>query len=245
MLRRRDLAPHLWAVVLMLAAREPAAAPPTERIYDVTSTRDRTELARHLRRYVAYVTVEVARAPGQPLSEPARTGYAVPWTANRLAVLCFLVENARSVRVQGPDGGLSAEVILYDIEHRVAILETPAPLARIGLAPVTPVGTAELRVGETVFALVSTLPNAGVVDGVVTEIGRAPELEGHPRIDLVLTHGMPVFDARARFVGYARAVGWDRDRRMLVPPDKVTGAQTATSARGVPPSSKARPWWGR
>ena len=233
----------LGSIVLTLALTHAAGAP-GERIYEVTSTGDRAELAKFLRRYVAHITAEVAREDSV-LSEPARTGYAVPWTDHLLAVLCFTVEDAKRIRVQGPDGSLFAKIILYDAERRVALLETTDPLSKIGLVPVSRVKTSELKVEQPVFALVSTLEEAGVVDGVITDLGEEPELEGHPRTDLLLTHGMPVFDDRARFIGYARAVAWDRDRQMLVPPDKISAAQAATHARDAKKTSSERPWWGR
>ena len=56
---------------------------------------------------------------------------------------------------------------------------------------------------------------------------------------------MPVFDARARFIGYSRTVAWDRDLQMLVPPDKISAARTATRSEGDPKPVKPSPWWGR
>ena len=82
-----------------------------------------------------------------------------------------------------------------------------------------------------VFALVSTDEHAGVVHGVVTHTGAMAEYEGHPRVDLKLAGGMPVFDERARLIGYSRVVAWDVDRFMLVPYEKIVSARTSTPRR--------------
>ena len=165
-----------------------------------------------------------------------------PVTVATVAQLCT---DASSVQVIGPKGRLAAKVRLLDLERRVALLRTEAPLARVGLEVSRPLAVDERTEDAEVFALVNTDPGAGVVHGVITQVGQEPEYEGHPRTTLDLSFGMPVFDAYARWVGYARTVAWDRDRHMLIPPDKITLARTSTAPRVKAPETPKRPWWAR
>ncbi|MEO1337446.1 MAG: hypothetical protein AAFV29_17510, partial [Myxococcota bacterium] len=132
-----------------------------------------------------------------------------------------------------------------DTPRRVALFRTEKPLASIGLKSSQPLDRDKRQVDADVFALVNTDPGAGVLQGVITQVGREPEYEGHPRTSLELSFGMPVFDAYTRWVGFARAVAWDRDRQMLIPPDKVRLARTATAAPAAAPEKPSRPWWAR
>ncbi|MCA9553240.1 MAG: hypothetical protein KC933_24605 [Myxococcales bacterium] len=215
--------------------------------YDPLDASDQEAMAKRLLLHVPMLQVAV-KDTGAVLGENPRTGYGVVLAEDRIIALSFLVQDASAVTLVGPKGHGPAKVAVVDHERRVAVLVPEVPLASLGLYPVKGVVPKRERVVDmSVFALVSTLELAGVAQGVLTDTGDQEELEGHPRVDLTLERGMPVFDARARFLGYARAVAWDRDRRMLVPPEQIKAARTATAAPPRPPTQKtpSRPWWAR
>jgi len=218
----------------------------TPRPYDPAQIGRMNELAVALRSHVAALDVGIAKEKDQPLLEEAREGYAVVWGPTTLACLSFLVEDATTIDVVGPRGKLAAKVTLYDVERRVALLETQKPLATIGLVPAEKAPAASRGRDEILFALVGTNVEDNVISGVIVDDGSAAELEKHPRISLQLALGMPVFDPLVRFVGYARAVSWDKDRGMIVTADHVLAAKTATTA-ALParPAASPRPWWAR
>jgi hypothetical protein len=216
--------------------------------YDPMSSADQEALARRLLLHVPLLQVHL-KETGAVEAENPRTGYGVVLAEGVVVALSFLLQDAASVTLVGPKGRGPARVALVDTPRRVAVLVPEVPLAQLGLYPVAgEVPATERALDMPVFALTATLDLSGVLQGVLTELGEQLELEGHPRSDLVLERGMPVFDARARLVGYARAVAWDRDRSMLVPPEKIKAARTATAAPPRPPPTQrtARPpWWAR
>ncbi len=198
-----------------------------------------------LRRHVAYVRSEIPEAEDSPLSPMLVDGFAIVTGRKELRCQAFLVKGARSVRVQGPDGRMAAEVVHVDVERRVAHLRSARPLASIGLVPAEPSPPEERKVEMDLMALVATAPGSGVVFGLLLDLGDAPELEGNLRSTLMLEKGMPVFDRQRRWLGFARAVAWDKDRSMLVPPEltRTATVQRAPSAPARP--SNDRPWWAR
>ena len=233
------------APLLLLAVV--VAAPTGTRRYSQLAIKDMEELAPVLRSQVAEVRVELF-PDGPIIGEDERIGYGVPWGERRVVMLAPLLERAKKIWIKGPKGDLPAQLILMDPVRRVAILETKAPLLQVGLRNVPAREKRERKVDDEVFALISTAPESGVVYGVITQDGSDPEYEGHPRIDLKLDRGMPVFDDTARFVGYSRVVAFDQDRFMLITPEMIRGAQTATasaSRRPAPADEKKRPWWAR
>lgn len=237
----------LLAVLLLPGA--PPAGKGEPRVFDAFQLEDQEKLARVLREHVAELEVEVPRRPDAPLEDDRRDGYGVVLEPRRLAVLSFIVEDALRVSVRGPTGrALEGKVVLFDQERRVAIVETARPVSEVGLVPAAISPIEGRQVDLVVFALTNTGPEATVVQGVITHVGDEPEYEGHHRVDLELNLGMPVFDDRARFVGYARQVAWDRDKRMLITPEQIRAARTATGAKdraGARGSQATRPWWGR
>ncbi len=216
-----------------------------ERRYRSLVSRDMDALSSVLRRHVAYLTIEPKRGDS-PISPVARNAYAAVLEPQRLVALAHLVDDADAIHVKGPKGSLVAKVVLMDKKRRVAILETTAGLDTIGLFP-APRSTAERKIDMELFALISTEGESGVLHTVLTHKGDIPEYEGHPRIDLKLTAGMPVFDDRAHLFGYSRVLAWDSDRFMVVPLEKVDAARTSTGAAAAPPPPKApeKPWWAR
>lgn len=203
-------------------------------------------MADRLRTHVAYLDIELPAEPGQPLAETSRDGFGVAWGPNRVLCLSFLVDGAANVTVRGPRGTVAARVILADVERRVAILETASPLVGIGLVSAPAAPQTSRAIDAPVFALVGTTVESHVLIGHVLDEGTLAELQGHPRISLKLLRGMPVFDDRARFVGYSRAVAWDRDTAMIITPEHVRAAATATTARALPPKApREEPWWVR
>jgi hypothetical protein len=203
-------------------------------------------MADRLRTHVVYLEVELPAERGQPLSEGTRDGFGAVWSERRVVCLSFVVADARAVRVRGPRGVTSARVILTDVERRVALLEVDVPLSTLGLGVPERAPETSRQLDAPVFALVGTAADAHVVTGHIIDDGRQPELEGHPRVSLELTLGMPLFDDRARLVGYARRVSWDKDTAMIVTPVQVEAARSATTAAARPkPPQDARPWWVR
>jgi hypothetical protein len=224
------------------------SASPEARVYKPTSMKDLEDLAVVLRRHVASLEVEVKPQPNE-LADLERQGYAVALDGHHLAVLCFTVENAKRVLVEGPSGRrIEAKVTVYDGERRVAILETKAPIQDAGLSPATIAAKSTRNEGDDVFALVHPGEDTSIVHGVFIYVGDDPEYGGHHRIDMKLTHGMPVFDNLARFVGYARAVAWDKDPLMLITPEMIEAARTSTASASKSSASKSsgeRPWWSK
>lgn len=238
-----------WLVVVSadVAAKKP------EHTFSVTSLGDMEALQPILQSHVAHIEVVPRVEKGDPLSSELRDGYGAALDPQHLVTLSFLVAEASRIRVDGPNGKTTtARVVLADEERRVAILRTDLPVSALGLEPVALAPKPTLKMGEDVFVLTTTGSGAGVLHGVLTYIGEDEEYGGHHRTDLILTNGMPVFDARARLVGYARTVGWDRDRSMLVTPEMITESRTATAAKGSArerasskPRDAGKPWWSR
>ncbi|MBK6683519.1 MAG: hypothetical protein IPG45_03535 [Deltaproteobacteria bacterium] len=232
---------------LLLFSLVVVAAPSGPRRYSQLAIKDMEELAPVLRSQVAEIRIELF-PDGPIIGEEERIGYGVPWGERRVVLLAPLLDRAKKVWIKGPKGELPAQVILMDPVRRVAILETKVPLLQVGLRNVPVREKRERKVDDEVFALVSTAQESGVVYGVITQDGTDPEYEGHPRIDLKLDSGMPVFDDTARFVGYSRVVAFDQDRFMLITPEMIRGAQTATASafrKPAPEDGKKRPWWAR
>lgn len=232
-----------WLLAAVLLA-SPARAEEAPRIYEWINASDREALAAELFTRVAYLEVSVERDPDQPAMPARRDGFGAVIAPRRVAALSFVVEKAARVRVNGPKGHLDGAVILEDVERRVAIVETKEPLSKIGLFPSETVPAAGFERNATVFALVSTTGQAGVVNGVVTAPVADPGLDGHLKISMKLAYGMPVFDTRARLVGYARAVAWDAFKDLLVTTEMIEAARTATAAatrRATDPEPPTRP----
>lgn len=224
------------ALLALLLAADP-------RPYDPSSVASMDALAIRLRRHVAEVEVVLPAEP--PLSAEERSGYAAILGPSTLACLGPLVNGAARVEVRGPGGALHATVRLVDLERRVAILESEAPLARVGLEVPEAAPLSSLALDAPIFAMVATSKEAHVMNGVILDAGEAPELEGHPRISLRLEQGMPVFDDRARLLGYARTGALDKDRALIVTLAHVREARTASASATPRASASSRPWWAK
>lgn len=241
----------LLITAIALASSPAALAAPAkpERIYKPAALADLQALVPVLRTHVAHLEVEVAPSSDDPLRETERDGYAVVLDPHRLAVLSFTVENAKRIMISGPgDKRIPGLVVLSDVERRVAIIESKIALSQAGLVPAPIAPLASRRIEDDVFALVFSGQEATVMHGVFVYVGDDPEYGGHHRVDLKLARGMPVFDSRARFVGYARAVAWDKDPLMIVTPEMIQAARTATGAAArdsASPKKSARPWWSK
>lgn len=242
-MRRLPLGLALLLFATPVAAKGPEAG---EKVYGTLDLSDAELMVGVLRRHVAYVIAEVTPPPDQPLAETERTGFGVAIGPDEVATLAFNVEKARRVTIRGPSGSpLPGKVVLYDVKRRVAVVKTDAPLARAGLVAPRRMPPAERALDTEVFALVSTRAGSGVVQGVITEVGDDEAFEGHPRISLTLQAGMPVFDNRARLMGYSRVVAWDTDRHMIVPVEMIAAAKTATATPAKGEARGERPWWAR
>lgn len=227
------------ATSLVAAIGLALAAQADGRIYDYLKLKDMEALGLRLRSQIAHVKVTVKRASSDPLSAEERDGFAIILDEHHLAVLCFIVKDAARVEVAGPRGKTTfASVLHYDVVQRVAILETSGSLAKLGLFPAPRAPSKGLVVEQPVYALTGTEGDPQILQGWLKHNGKEEGLEGHPRISLKLTHGMPVFDAKARVIGYSRHVAWDRDRFMLVPWDKIE--QVFSRFTRMPKTSKKK-----
>lgn len=211
-------------------------------------TEDLSRAAKLLRSRVAYLRSSLPVPDGQPLVGGEVDGWGLITGPKEVTCQAFLVKDASTILVHGPAGHLSARVVALDLGLRVARLRLSAEASRIGLRAAAPSPPESREVGMDVLALVSTRPEAGVVAGVLTELGEAAHLEGNLRSDLKLMRGMPVFDTRLRWIGLARAVDWDKDRAMLIPPELAAKASSSTvslAPRPRPGEAAERPWWAR
>lgn len=238
----------LGLVLAGSAAARPAAAPTPA---DPTRISDLEALAVRLKRHVAYLEVEVEPDPDTFGGDEERDGFALPLDARHLAVLAPTVDHARKITIHGPSGDpIVGQVVLYDLERRIAIVRGKQPLSRAGLfAPVLALKADRLE-EEDIYTLVSTSRESGVVAGQLIDLGEQPELEGHLRINLKLKNGMPVFDALSRCIGYSRAVAWDPDQQLVITPELIQAARTATGAAARDARDRAErqqthPWWAR
>lgn len=237
----------LLALGLLLGPGPGAAGPRPERVYDYMALDDMEQLGRVLRRRVAHLRIELKPPPGQVAMDDERDGFGVPIEADLVATQALVLQDATKVVVEGPGGRLPGEVVLYDAERRVALVRTRSPLARIGLETAPPCPPGERSEDLSLFALASTEGLPSPTHGWMTDDGSTPELEGHPRVSFSLSHGMPIFDARARWVGLARAVAWDSDKQLILPVELVAAARTATAAAAQEAvraaSKKGERWW--
>lgn len=209
-------------------------------------TDDLERAAAHLRHHVPHLVARMPPAPEGHLSAIVVDGWGIVTGPNEVRSQAFLVKGAQEITVEGPNGSMPVELVALDVELRVARLRSPRPMSEIGLFP-APSSTPETREEDMdLFALVSTRPGAGVVSGALTDLGETPDLEGNLRSTLALAAGMPAFDARLRWVGLARAVAWDKDKAMLIPPE-LTRIRTTTTARSgpLPDATPERPWWAK
>jgi hypothetical protein len=216
--------------------------------WDPQRTEHLDQLGDLLKKHTAYLEVKVKADPRQPLAEKDRNGFGVVVRDDLVATNYFVVEHAERVFVVGPKRtNVEGKIVLADVKRRVALIKTPS-LADIGLIPAKQLSKRERKEDADVFALVSTLDFSGVVHGQITDVGSSPEVEGHPRTSLELYYAMPVFDAELRFVGFARTVAWDREKALLIPPEMIKAAQSATTAaakKASEPQKDPRPWWAK
>jgi hypothetical protein len=202
--------------------------------------------ARRLRHHVARIVSTLPPPRGGHLSPQTVDGWGIVVGRREIRAQVFLVKDARTIRAVGPEGEVALEIVARDVERRVARLRAAAPLPAVGLHPASPCPPEARAEDMDLFALVSTRPGAGVVTGALTALGEAPHLEGNLRSTLELARGMPVFDARLRWVGLARAVAWDEDRAMLIPPELTRTPTRAAPPPEPPPDEESeRPWWAK
>lgn len=221
------------------------SAPDGPKRYSPLDMRDLHVAAEVLKTRVAYLQAQHPVPSGQPLLGGEVDGWALPIGPRTLVCQALLVKEATSIRIQGPEGWLEARIANIDLEARVAHLGTQALLSKVGLQPAVESPAEGIEVGMDLFALISTQPEAGVITGVMTEVGE-DWLQENFRSDLRLRRGMPVFDAQLRWVGLARAVAWDKDPAILISPEIVrTSSRTRTAPKPPPDAASDRPWWAR
>ena len=237
----------LASAMLLLSVPAARAAAPDP--IDPLDQGDLSRAAQRLRGRVAYIRATLPLPEGSPFTDPRQVeGWGVVVSDREVRCQAFLVKDEVEIRVEGPEGVVEADLLALDVGLRVARLAPRRSLSSLGLRPSRPSPPEARALDMDVLALVSTQPGAGVVVGVLTALGRAPHLEGNLRSDLELAGGMPVFDTRLRWLGLARAVAWDADRSMLIPPEltEIPTATTAAAAAPPPPDEvSGRPWWAR
>lgn len=189
-----------------------------------------------LRPHIA--TIEVKRRGRAFVGEEEGSGYGVVIGERLIAALCFVVRGADEIHVVGiGDRALDAQIVRFDLERRVALIETREPLATVGLSPSKLAPRASRVEEQPVFALTDTGEAPSILEGTVLDEGDQEEYEGQIRTSFALTAGMPVFDGRGRFVGYSRFVSWDVDKFMLVPGSAVSAVRAELLAqRARPPA---------
>lgn len=225
------------SLTLGLAAEERPA------VYHPSDVRQMQVLATVLKRRVAYFELKLRMQKKGELLDPSRDGYGAVISAHRIVAPSFLFEDVESITVVGPRGRTPGKLVLSSADLRVALIDTEAPLEKIGLEPSAPAPPESRALDKFAFALVSTTPDGDVLVGTVTDDGSAPELEGHVRTTLRLSAGMPVFDESARLLGYARTAVWDHEKTLLVTPAHVEAARTATRTVAKPSAPHTPPWW--
>lgn len=215
------------------------AAPEAGRTYDWMQVEHMNELGAVLRTQVAHVIIDIQQPANDPMIPQPRDGFGIAIEPDLVAIQAFLVEDARRIRVEGPNGQtVLAKRVLYDVERRVALLRTARPVASVGLRVVL-MSPKDARARDMVlYALASTEGVASVIHGWMIDDGSAPGFDGHPQVSFHLSHGMPVFDAQARLVGYTRTVAWDKQGQLLVPPEVITAARTATGTATQKPKGR-------
>lgn len=223
-------------IALALALLLATAPPPPKKIYRANELGDLEAIMAVLKKHVAYVKIEAIDKESGPLEPEQRDGFGVPLDDRKIAILAHLVTGAQKITVQGANGReAEAKLVLYDLERRVAILQSARSLRDLGLTAPELAPKPTRKLDDEVFALTTTGDDAAVLHGVFVYVGDEEEYGGHSRIDLKLERGMPVFDRTARFVGYSRNVAWDKDRQMLITPEMITDARTATGASTANP----------
>lgn len=237
----------LLGLGLWLAPGPSAAGP--GRPVDPTDHQDRERMARALLPRVAYISAKPRPKKDDAFRHERRDGFGVALAPRRVVCLAFIVERAASIQIRGPSGQTTpAKVLLYDVERRVAVLEPEREVSQLGLEVVTPAWAKDRSLDQPLFAL-TAVTEPFLLDGVLTDAGEADELGGLLMSDLKLAYGMPVFDDRARFVGYSRAVEWDTNRLLLISPEVIEAARTATRTEGRaererrPPPPEESPVW--
>lgn len=218
-----SLGPALLGLLLCVRA---SASP--ERPIDPSNHDDRERMAAILLKRVAHISARPAPRPSDAFRNELQDGFGVAIAPRRVVCQSFIVHRAEKITIRGPNGKKSpARVLLYDVERRVAILEPEADVQTLGLEVVTIARAADRAMDQPLFALSATI-EPYLLDGVLTDTGEAAELEGLLLSDLKLSRGMPAFDDRGRFVGYARAVEWDQNRLLLISGEVIAAARTAT-----------------
>ena len=173
------------ALFLALALAVPAGATPLPRKdagpreYNPAALADREALTEVLRTHVGYVESKFTPKRDEIASDDRRDGFGLAIGPRRLVCLSWIVHRADKVWITGPKKvRLPAKVLLYDIERRVALLETELPLSRTGLVAARPALAAQRSYDQTVYAILSTGDNPFLANGVLTEAGETPELRG-------------------------------------------------------------------
>ena len=242
-MRTQRLIFFLGVLVVVTPTSAEGAKP---RIYSVLDSQDLSDAAKVLRRRVAYVDAKHPIPEGQPLLGGQMDGWSVVTDTHEIICQALLVAGAEDIWIQGPKGRTKATITVLNRRLRWARLRTQRPIHELGLEPAPPSPAGERKVGMHVFALVSTRPGSGVITGVLTEEGVAEHLEGHPRTDLKLVRGMPVFDEQMRWLGVTRASAWDADPFLIIPPEMTRQSPPPPrQSPPPPPKERERPWWAR
>lgn len=235
----------LAAFWLPLLIAQSTASPPALNPLDL---QDLDAATPRLRARVAEIRIEVDVPPDLPLLSDQEIAYGVVIDPRTVVCVAQLLDRAERIEIVGPTGAVSAVRVLDDRTARIALLEAERPLSSVGLEVSPPLPKAEREMDAAVFALISTTPDATTLSGVIADPGLKPEHEGHPTTSLRLTRGMPIFDARLRWLGLSRTLAWDPQKDLVIPPEMVDAARERHRAeirkRSQPPAPQ-RPWWAK
>ncbi|MGF1508485.1 MAG: hypothetical protein ACFB9M_03170 [Myxococcota bacterium] len=208
-------------------------------------------LPARLRMRTAEIRVDVRAQKDFPTVPAHRVGFGVPWDERSVVVLAYVVQDARSIQVHGPEGSAAARLVHLDLEARVARLEVDDALAELGLTAPGRRGAGTLEAHTDVVALTTTAAGGTAVSGLVTDPGLRPEFEGFVATTLELKGGMPIFDTQLRLLGIARTVAWDVHQNLVIPPAKIRASLAHPKmplerpTESTDPARETRPWWAK
>jgi S1-C subfamily serine protease len=221
-----------WAAILFLASL--AAKPWLELVFIQYAAEPRAVTARGVLADDELATIEIFDSASPSVVYISTTGeWLSPWTRNltevrrgtgtglvwdtrgHIVTNFHVIEDARSARVRLSDGRTyNAEFVGASVEHDLAVLRIGVSLARI--APLAIGSSADLRVGQKVFAIGNPFGfDYSLTTGVVSALDRTIVSERHGEIRRLIqtdaainpgNSGGPLLDSAGRLIGVNTAI---------------------------------------
>ncbi|MEE2903276.1 MAG: hypothetical protein VYC39_13160 [Myxococcota bacterium] len=189
-------------------------------------------LGEKLKARVVYVTAKEKQPRTSIISAQLRDGFGVALNDNTIAIMSLIVQSSAEIMIHGPSRkALKGILLAENPKSRVSLIRAKGSLSSIGLVASEWVAEAQLQVGLPTFALSSTLGKPEIQEFFLTHTGLEIGYEGTPRLNHPLQNGMPVFNASAQCLGFARAGLWDVDKNLLVPAKAIHEAFANESSR--------------